>query len=83
MSFTQLNPTLPIHVIGRGDGHAFAVIDYSQEHSLVWVTVIDATGEIWCAPNEKVRFQPNWTLDRKRSEATRPPASPDGHTPPP
>lgn len=62
--FVQLNPTLPVEVIDRGDGYAFAVIDYGQEHNLIWVTVINATGEIWCAPNPKVRVTNNWTMGR-------------------
>lgn len=62
--FTQLDPQIPVHVLGKGDGSAFAVIDYGQEHNLIWVTAIDATGEIWCAPNPKVRMQKNWTVGR-------------------
>lgn len=67
--FTQLNPTIPLHVIGKGDGYAFAVIDYGQEHNLIWVTAIDATGEVWCAPNPRVRLQKNWTMGRTASPA--------------
>lgn len=61
---TQLNPPIPLHVLGRGDGYALAVIDYGQEHNLLWVTAITATGEIWCAPNPQVRMQPNWSMGR-------------------
>lgn len=64
MNFSQLDPAIPVHVLGRGDGYAFAVIDYGQEHNLIWVTGIDETGEIWCAPNPKVRLQPNWSMGR-------------------
>ncbi|PHR19106.1 MAG: hypothetical protein COA41_07870 [Sphingopyxis sp.] len=62
--FTQLNPPIPLKVLDKGDGMAFAVIDYGAEHNLLWVTAIDATGEIWCAPNPKVRMQTNWSLGR-------------------
>lgn len=65
--FTQLNPPIPLHVLGKGDGHAIGMIDYGQEHNLIWVTAIDATGEIWCAPNPKVRMQKNWTMGRKEN----------------
>ncbi|NCP10505.1 MAG: hypothetical protein GW859_00875 [Sphingomonadales bacterium] len=65
MSFTQLDPPIPIHVLERGNGLAIAVIDYGPEHNLVWVTAIDATGEVWCAPNPKVRMQDNWSMGRK------------------
>lgn len=67
--FTQLNPPVPLHVLDKGDGYALAVIDYGQEHDLIWVTAIDATGEIWCAPNPKVRMQQNWTAGRVKPPA--------------
>lgn len=63
--FTQLNPPLPVKVEGRGSGYAIGLIDYGQEHNLIWVTAIDRTGEIWCAPNPKVRVQANWTMGRE------------------
>ena len=62
--FVQLNPPLPVTVEGKGAGYAIAVIDYGQEHNLIWVTAISSTGEIWCAPNPRVRLQPNWTMSR-------------------
>ena len=62
--FTQLNPTIPIHVLGKGDGYAIGMIDYGQEHNLIWVTALDESGELWCAPNYKVRLGKNWTMGR-------------------
>ena len=64
MSFTQLNPSLPVFVEGKGNGVAFAVIDYGEEHNLIWVVALDANGEIWCSPNPKVRMRANWTMGR-------------------
>ena len=64
--FTQLQTPLPVHVIGKGAGLAFAVIDYGAEHNLLWVTALDEGGEIWCAPNPKVRVAENWSLGRSR-----------------
>ena len=69
MSFQQLDPPLPVHVLDKGAGFAFAVIDYGQEHNLIWVTAINETGEIWCAPNPRVRLQANWTMGRKKPAA--------------
>lgn len=72
--FVQLNPPIPLHVIGKGDGYALAVIDYSQEHDLVWVTALNDSGEIWCAPNPVVRLEKNWSMGRRaagRGEACR------------
>ena len=66
---TQLNPTIPMHMLGKGDGFAIAVIDYGQEHNLIWVTAITSTGEIWCAPNPKVRLDSNWTMGRGTAPA--------------
>ena len=62
--FTQLNPPLPVKVEDRGAGLAIAVIDYGPEHNLIWVTALDDSGEIWCAPNPMVRMQANWTMGR-------------------
>ena len=64
MSFSQLNPSLPVTVEGKGKGVAFAVIDYSEEHNLIWVVALDESGEIWCSPNPKVRMRANWTMGR-------------------
>lgn len=69
MSFQQLDPPLPVHVLDKGAGYAFAVIDYGQEHNLIWVTAINDTGEIWCAPNPRVRLQANWTMGRAKPPA--------------
>lgn len=65
--FTQLNPPIPLYVIGKGEGYAIAVIDYGQEHNLIWVTALNDNGEIWCAPNPSVRLLRNWTMGRDRS----------------
>ncbi|KQM63428.1 hypothetical protein ASE75_13375 [Sphingomonas sp. Leaf17] len=69
MSLQQLDPPLPVHVLDKGPGYAFAVIDYGQEHNLIWVTAINDTGEIWCAPNPRVRMQANWTMGRAKPPA--------------
>ena len=65
MSFTQLDPPLPVDIQGKGKGFVFAVIDYGQEHNLIWVTGLSDSGEIWCAPNPMVRLQTNWTMGRE------------------
>ena len=66
--FTQLNPPMPVTVLDKGNGLAFAVIDYGLEHNLIWVTALDNSGEIWCAPNPKVRMQANWTAGRSKDD---------------
>ncbi len=64
MSFTQLQIPMPMTVEDRGNGQALAVIDYGPEHHLIWVVAMDDSGEIWCAPNPKVRMRSNWTMGR-------------------
>ena len=76
MSFTQLNPPLPMTVAGKGKGQAMAVIDYGPEHHLIWVVAMDETGEIWSAPNPDVRMQNNWTMGRRGPKATVEPLRP-------
>ncbi len=69
MSFQQLDPSLPGDVEGKGSGYAFAVIDYGEEHNLIWVVALHANGEIWCSPNPKVRMRANWTMGRHQPSA--------------
>ena len=73
--FTQLNPPIPVDIAERGSGQALAVIDYGPEHHLIWVTALDASGEIWCAPNPQVRVQSNWTMGRKSAFARAKPSA--------
>jgi len=70
MSFTQLNPPIPLYVEEKGKGYAIGMIDYGPDHNLIWVTALDDNGEIWCAPNPKVRLQANWTMGRARPGMT-------------
>ena len=72
MAFTQLAPELPVTVIGKGDGLAFAVIDYGEEQNLIWVVALDDSGEIWCSPNPIVRMRSNWTMGRKSAKSAEP-----------
>ena len=64
----QLNPTLPINRISDGmSGYAFLVIDYSQEHDLLFTCAMQ-NGEIWTLSNKEIRMQDNISLDRKLEE---------------
>lgn len=64
---TQLNPPLPF-VTPKGKAYAHFVIDYSQEHDLVWVCFICDTGECWSYPNSQIRMEPNLSLGYKTSK---------------
>jgi hypothetical protein len=48
----QLNPMIPIfRVSDNMEGYAFLVIDYSQEHNLLFTCAMD-NGEIWTLSNK-------------------------------
>jgi len=60
----QLNPTIPIVRLSDGmKGFAFAIIDYSQEHDLLFICAMDDT-EIWTLSNKDIRMQKNISLGR-------------------
>lgn len=60
----QLNPTIPIiRISDKMNGYAFLIIDYSQEHHLLFVCAMD-DGEIWTLNNKEIRIQKNISLDR-------------------
>ena len=61
----QLNPMIPIVRLKDGlEGYAFLVIDYSQEHNILFVCGMD-NGEIWTLNNKEIRFCKNISMDRK------------------
>lgn len=61
----QLRPTLWLST-PKGIGLAHFMIDYGEEHDLLWVVFDDATGEIWTWSNDKVRAIKNISLDAER-----------------
>jgi hypothetical protein len=60
----QLNPQIPV-ITPRGKGWAHLVIDYSQEHDLIWVVFLDDTKECWSFGNREIKIVENITLNRK------------------
>jgi hypothetical protein len=60
----QLNPQIPL-ITPKGKGWAHLVIDYSQEHDLIWVVFLDDTKECWSFGNRDVKIVKNITLNRK------------------
>jgi hypothetical protein len=71
----QLNPIIPL-ISPKGKCYAYFLIDYSEEHHLMWVTFDDATGECWTWPNTEIRIQNNPTLGRQEQSPhprTKPP----------
>jgi hypothetical protein len=59
----RINPPIPLDTV-RGKGYAHFLIDYSQEHDLIWVVFIDETGECWSCRNADIKLQKNFTLGR-------------------
>ena len=60
----QLNPMIPIRRVSDGmSGFAFVLIDYSQEHDLLFVCAMK-NGEIWTLSNQDIRMQENISLHR-------------------
>lgn len=60
----QLNPMIPI--IRKSDGmkgYAFLVIDYSQEHYLLFTCAME-NGDIWSLDNREISLQNNPSLGR-------------------
>jgi hypothetical protein len=45
-------------------GFAFLVIDYSQEHNLMFTCAMD-NGEIWTLSNQDIRFCNNVSIKRE------------------
>ena len=60
---TQLNPPIPL-ITPKGKAWAYVLIDYSQEHDLLWVCFQDDTCECWTWPNRDIRIQPNVSIGR-------------------
>ena len=60
----QLNPMIPISRVSDGmSGYAFVLIDYSQEHDLLFVCAMK-NGEIWTLSTRDIRMQENISLHR-------------------
>ena len=62
----QLNPMIPIlRESDKMEGYAFLVIDYSQEHNILFTCAMD-NGEIWTLNNQEIKFCKNISLNRKQ-----------------
>lgn len=63
MNLLQLNPPIPV-ITPKGRAWAHVLIDYSQEHHLIFVCFQEDTGECWSWQNRDIRIQPNPTMGR-------------------
>jgi hypothetical protein len=57
----QLDPPIPLDT-PRGPGFAYMVIDYSQDHKLLYSVFLTETGENWIFPQDVIRIQKNMSL---------------------
>jgi hypothetical protein len=62
---TQLTTPIPLNT-PKGRAWAHLVIDYGQEHDLLWVCFQDETGECWTWNNNDVKIQENITMGRPK-----------------
>lgn len=62
---TELRQPLAVRT-PKGEGYAIMVVDYGPESSLLWVTVLNESGEVWAVRNEEVRVKGNWSLGAPR-----------------
>ena len=60
----QLDPTVPLET-PKGKAHAHFLIDYGEEHYLVFVCFVDETGEQWSFRNDEIRLSRNLTMRPK------------------
>jgi len=60
----QLRPSIPV-ITPKGKAKAIFLIDYSEEHDIMWVCFLDDNGECWTFNNRDIRAQKNITLGRE------------------
>jgi hypothetical protein len=60
----QLDPTNPMDT-PKGPAKAHFLIDYGQEHHLLWVCFQDDTGECWTWPNPQIKLQENVSMGQR------------------
>ncbi len=67
----QLNPPIPLDT-PKGPAFAHLAIDYGQEHYMLFVCFVSATGECWIFPNRDVKIQKNLTMGIRMPSAPPP-----------
>lgn len=61
----QLDPTIPMET-PKGPAKAHFLIDYGQEHHLIWVCFQNDTGECWTWSNPQIKIEENVTMMHMR-----------------
>jgi hypothetical protein len=65
----QLNPPIPLDT-PKGPAYAHLVIDYGQEHYVLFVCFVNQTGECWIFPNRDVKVEKNLTMGIRNQGST-------------
>jgi hypothetical protein len=61
MAILRLDPPIPLDT-PKGAAFAHVLIDYSQEHDLLWVCFQDDSRECWTWSNREIRLTANRTM---------------------
>lgn len=61
----RLEPSIPVNVTSKNNeyGRAIGWIDYSENHSLIWIVAMNDSREIWLVKNEDILMAVNWTMN--------------------
>lgn len=70
----QLHTPIPVDT-PKGPGFAHLIIDYGQEHNLLFVCFVNETGECWTFPTKEIRLEKNLTMGIRGKLASPSPAS--------
>jgi len=57
----QLHTPIPVDT-PKGSGFAHFIIDYGQEHNLLFVCFLNDNGECWTFPAKDIRLEKNLTM---------------------
>jgi len=79
-TIVQLDPSIPVHVMNKGEGEAVGWIDYGKEDHLIWIVAMANSGEVWCVPNPEIRFMPNFSIGRRYKVNAKEKSTVDGNS---
>lgn len=71
----QLNPSIPVAVVASqsspvsGTAECVGWFDYGKEDDLMWLCIMDNTGEAWLVPNKDIRGIRNYSIGRTLHKA--------------
>lgn len=68
MTFLQLEPPIPVYLVGEGNVLAYFIRDYGIDHDDYW-TVVNSKGEFRTVSNKLIRAVNNETLGRIASRS--------------